>query len=104
MVAKEDSNLLVGAALPAQLPNHFAVLFELRARRPFGNSVDQLANTLIHRKYLSGKSHLRREADKTRMQLEQTTNFDRTKSDYSRTSSPADSGARDRHVTPCFLA
>ena len=56
MLAKEDSNLLVSAALPAQLPNYFGVLFELRAWRPFGNFVEQLANALIHRKYLSAEA------------------------------------------------
>ena len=64
MLAKEDSNLLVGAAFPAQLPNHFGVLFELRARRPFGDLVEQLANSLIHRKHLSGGTDLRGEASK----------------------------------------
>ena len=64
MLAKEDSNLLVGAALPAQLPNYFGVLFELRAWRPFGNFVEQLANALIHRKYLFGRSGLRRQSNR----------------------------------------
>src|SRR5208283_3401665 len=93
MLAKEDSNLLVGSAFPSQLPDHFGVLFELRPRRSFGDLVEQLANAFIHRKHLSGRSHLRREADKTWMQLERMTKFDRIRADYSRTSAAADSTA-----------
>src|SRR5271157_446082 len=104
MLAKEDSNLLVGAALPAQLPNHFGVLFELRARRPFGNLVEQLANSLIHRKHLSVRSDLRRQAEQTRIQFEQIANSNRFRSDYNRIPASADRTARDRYVTPCFFA
>ncbi len=77
MLAKEDSNLLERAALPSQLSNYFGVLFELRTRLPFGDLVEQFANSLIHRKHLSGRRDLRREAARTRIQLERVTKFNR---------------------------
>src|SRR5208283_5801395 len=85
MLAKEDSNLLVGSAFPSQLPDHFGVLFELRPRRSFGDLVEQLANSLIHRKHLSGRSDLRREAEHNRMPVERHTKSNRIPFDYNRT-------------------
>ncbi len=38
------------------------------------------------------------------MQFEQTTKVIRIYADYNRTSPPADRAARNRHVTPCYLA